>query len=49
MAEDVLAGISTRIELPWLAKYKREIGVVWNGRLLETRSNAREVLEWLIL
>ena len=35
------------IELPWLAKHKREKGVSRHGRLLETRSIAREFLEWL--
>jgi hypothetical protein len=35
------------IELPWLAKHKREKGVSRRGRLLETRSIAREFLEWL--
>ncbi len=47
MAETVLDREALRIELPWLSKYKREIGVAWHGRLLETRSKAREVLEWL--
>lgn len=48
MAETVLEREARRIELPWLSKYKREIGVAWHGRLLDTRSKAREVLEWLL-
>lgn len=47
LAESDLAGHAKRIELPWLAKYKREIGVAWHARLIEIRPKAREVLEWI--
>ena len=48
MAEAALEREASRIELPWLSKYKREIGVAWHTRLFDTRSKAREVLEWLL-
>jgi DNA-binding transcriptional LysR family regulator len=47
LAESDLAGHAKRVELPWLAKYKREIGVAWHARLIEIRPKAREVLEWI--
>jgi DNA-binding transcriptional LysR family regulator len=47
IAEPYLGGTPQRIDLPWLKKYCREIGVVWHERLLETRPKARELLEAL--
>jgi hypothetical protein len=38
---------AARIELPWLSKYRREIGIAWHERLLDTRPKARELLEQL--
>jgi DNA-binding transcriptional LysR family regulator len=47
LAQTILAKEATRIELPWLAKYTRDIGVAWHGRLLETRAKSRAVLDWI--
>ena len=47
IAEPYLGGTPRRIDLPWLKKYCREIGVVWHERLLETRPKARELLQAL--
>ena len=45
MAETALGDSVTRIELPWLSKYRRDIGLAWHERLLDTRPKARELLE----
>jgi hypothetical protein len=45
MAETALGDAVTRIELPWLSKYRRDIGLAWHERLLDTRPKARELLE----
>jgi len=47
LAEKFLGDTAQRIELPWLKKYRRDIGVAWHERLLETRPKAREMLEAL--
>ena len=44
MAETALGDAVTRIELPWLSKYRRDIGLAWHERLLDTRPKARELL-----
>jgi len=47
MAESALRECASRIELPWLSKYRREIGIAWHERLLETRPKAKGLLEAL--
>jgi len=47
MAEVALAGCATRTDLPWLSKYRRDIGLAWNKRTLEMRPKARELLQAL--
>ena len=47
MAETVLKHEAQLIELPWLSKYKWEKGVARRSHLLDTRSIARDFLEWL--
>ena len=47
IAEPYLGGTPQRIDLPWLKKYRREIGGVWHERLLETQPKARELLQAL--
>jgi DNA-binding transcriptional LysR family regulator len=47
LAEKFLGGTAKRIELPWLKKYRRDIGIAWHERLLETRPKAREMLAGL--
>jgi hypothetical protein len=47
VAEIALKDCAARIELPWLSKYRREIGIAWHERLLDTRPKARELLEQL--
>jgi DNA-binding transcriptional LysR family regulator len=44
LAEKFLGGTAKRIELPWLKKYRRDIGIAWHERLLDTRPKAREML-----
>jgi DNA-binding transcriptional LysR family regulator len=44
MAETALGDAVTRIELPWLSKYRRDIGLAWHERLLDSRPKARELL-----
>ena len=39
--------MAKRVDLPWLKKYRRDLGVVWHERLLDTRPKAREFLEAL--
>lgn len=47
VAEIALKDCATRIELPWLSKYRREIGIAWHERLLDTRPKAKGLLEQL--
>ena len=47
LAEKFLGDTARRIELPWLKKYRRDIGIAWHERLLETRPKAREMLDAL--
>ena len=47
VAEIALHDCATRIELPWLSKYRRETGIAWHERLLDTRPKAKELLEQL--
>jgi DNA-binding transcriptional LysR family regulator len=47
MVESVLKDCTTRSELPWLSKYRREIGLAWHERLLDLRPKARELLKSL--
>ena len=44
VAEIALHDCATRIEFPWLSKYRREIGIAWHERLLDTRPKAKELL-----
>ncbi len=43
-AEPYLGGTPRRIELSWLKKYHRVIGVAWHERLLQTRPKSKEIL-----
>jgi DNA-binding transcriptional LysR family regulator len=47
MAEVFLGDTARRIDLPWLKKYHRDIGVAWHERLLQTRPKTNEVLAQL--
>jgi hypothetical protein len=47
VAEIALKDCATRIELPWLSKYRRKIGIAWHERLLDTRPKAKQLLEQL--
>jgi DNA-binding transcriptional LysR family regulator len=47
VSEIALGDCATRIELPWLSKYRREIGIAWHERLLDTRPKAHDLLEAL--
>jgi DNA-binding transcriptional LysR family regulator len=47
MVENVLKDWVERIELPWLKKYRRDLGVAWHERLLDMRPKARELLNAL--
>ena len=47
LAEGFLGNMAKRVDLPWLKKYRRDLGVVWHERLLDTRPKAREFLEAL--
>jgi hypothetical protein len=47
VTEIALKDCATRIELPWLSKYRREIGIAWHERLLDTRPKAKQLLEQL--
>ena len=44
IAEKFLGDRVNRIELPWIKKYRRDIGVAWHERLLETRPKAKDLL-----
>lgn len=44
IAEKFLGDTVNRIELPWIKKYRRDIGVAWHERLLETRPKAKDLL-----
>lgn len=47
MAEGFLGTTANRVELPWLKKYRRDLGIAWHERLLETRPKSRMLLEAL--
>jgi hypothetical protein len=38
---------ATRLDLPWLKSYRREIGVAWHPRLLSIRPKAEHFLNGL--
>jgi DNA-binding transcriptional LysR family regulator len=44
IAERFLGDTAQRIELSWLKKYHRVIGVAWHERLLQTRPKSKEIL-----